>query len=120
MLTIVYRRYAYSMAAAHENLPHLQVFHHMISNIDAGNSEGWPLISALDDVCLPPVNGIYHPDKPLPTFMHFCQGYDIGELGFAKRRLRTSIFTCEHDLLLDPADEVDSSLYILTEQNVEY
>lgn len=41
--------YAYSMAAAHEKLPHFQFEHFMVSNTDAGG-EGWPLIDKLDDV----------------------------------------------------------------------
>lgn len=48
--------YAYSMAAAHERLPHFQLEQHMVSNIDAGD-EGWPHIDALDKPCEPPVDG---------------------------------------------------------------
>lgn len=66
--------YAYSMAAAHEELPHLQMFNYMISSAVAG-SEGWSHIDHLHDVCMPPNNhNVFFPDKPLPTFLHYCQG----------------------------------------------
>lgn len=79
--------YAYSMAAAHENLPHLQLENYMVSNIDAG-AEGWPLVSQLDDACVPPVDGIYYPEVPLPNLVHYCQNYRAGDIGFAKRQVR--------------------------------
>ena len=45
--------YAYSMAAAHEKLPHLRMDNWMVSNTEAGG-EGWAWIDALDDPCMPP------------------------------------------------------------------
>ena len=45
--------YAYSMAAAHEQLPHLQADNYMVSAVDAGG-EAWPHIDALPQVCVPP------------------------------------------------------------------
>eukprot|EP01042_Synura_sphagnicola_P001000 gene1000-1128_t len=93
--------YAYSMGAAHERLPHLQVDHYMVSNTDAGG-EGWQWVDLLEDVCAPPQNGIYFPGKPLPTFAHHCQFYRAGEMGFQKRRIPHNIFSCESPLLLEP------------------
>ena len=50
--------YAYSMAAAHENLPHLRMDQFMVSNTECGG-EGWDWVDALDDPCEPPdENGI--------------------------------------------------------------
>mmetsp|Transcript_26662 Transcript_26662/g.25531 ORF Transcript_26662/g.25531 Transcript_26662/m.25531 type:complete len:485 (+) Transcript_26662:154-1608(+) len=97
--------YAYSMAAAHENLPHLQLENYMVSNTDAGG-EGWPLIDKLDDVCVPPVNGIYFPGTPLPTLIHYCQNYRAGNIGFAKRQVPKNIFTCESPMLLEPPSDL--------------
>lgn len=76
--------YAYSMAAAHENLPHFQMYSYMVSAIDA-EDEGWEHIEILDDVCVPPVDGIYFPGKPLPNVVHYCQTYRTGGIGFTKR-----------------------------------
>lgn len=79
--------YAYSMAAAHEKLPHLQLESYMVSDT-GGYGEGWPHIDRLKDVCVPPVHGIYYPGEPLPNLVHYCQSYRVGELGFYKRRVR--------------------------------
>lgn len=91
--------YAYSMAAAHNNLPHYIMRHYMVSNIDM-DEEGWSYIDALkDEVCEYPVDGIYYPGKPLPNILHYCQFYRSGEFGFQKRRLRKTIFDCDKPLL---------------------
>ena len=109
--------YAYSMAAAHENLPHLRMDHFMISNTDSPG-EGWEWIDALEDPCLPPIDGIYFPGKPLPTFVHFCQGYHIGELTFQKRRVPKNIFSCEHPMLLEPPNDVHNADYMFKKGEV--
>lgn len=94
--------YAYSMAAAHENLPHFTVLHLMVSNTDA-DDEGWAHIDALgDDVCQPPdENGIFYPGKLMPTVLHYCQFFRIGEIGFQKRRIKKTIFNCDEPLLVE-------------------
>jgi len=93
--------FAYSMAAAHEDLPHATYEHFMVSNTHM-YGEGWPFVDALgDDVCIPPVDGLYYPSFPMPTFLHFCQFFRIGELGFQKRRLPKSLFQCDKPLLAD-------------------
>lgn len=79
--------YAYSMAAAHERLPHLSLHSYMVSEPD-GRDEGWEWIDQMDDVCVPPVDGIYFPGQPLPNVFHYCQSYRAATLGFAKRQVR--------------------------------
>lgn len=104
--------YAYSMAAAHEKLPHLQMENYMVSNVDSPG-EGWPHIDTLEDVCASPTNGIYQDGRPLPTVVHFCQSYRAGDLGFQKRRVPKDIFTCESPMFVEPpAKLVDSSFII--------
>jgi len=79
--------YAYSMAAAHEKLPHATYEHFMVSNTDM-YAEGWPLVDKLgDEVCTPPVAGLYFPSAPLPNFLHYCQEYRIAQLSLYKRYL---------------------------------
>jgi hypothetical protein len=91
--------YAYSMAAAHTNLPHVTMLNYMVSNVDM-DEEGWKYIDALeDDVCEEPVNGVFYPGKPLPTVLHFCQFYRSAEIGFQKRRMRKAILECDKPLL---------------------
>ena len=78
--------YGYSMAAAHERLPHLQLHSYMVSHV-RGLAEGWPLVDALEDSCLPPVKGVYFPGVPLPNLVHYCQEYKVAELSFYKRKV---------------------------------
>jgi peptidyl serine alpha-galactosyltransferase len=107
--------YAYSMAAAHEDLPHLRVDHFMVSNVEAGG-EGWKWIDALgDDVCRPPVDGIYHPEHPLPTFLHYCQTYQGLRMHFQKRSIPQNIFSCESSLFPEPSQT--SALKVFTESD---
>ena len=48
--------YAYSIAAAHEYLPHFTMMHYMVSNTQMRDEEGWKWVDDLgDDVCQPPV-----------------------------------------------------------------
>ena len=92
--------YAYSMAAAHESLPHLRLDNFMVSNTDMSD-EGYAWIDALDDPCSPPVDGIYFPGKPLPTFLHHCQLYRVGEWAYGKRRVNKEIFSCDKPMLAE-------------------
>jgi len=93
------------MAAAHVNLPHLQMEHYMVSNTDAGG-EGWPLVDKLPDACEPPDDkGIYYPRLPMPTLLHFCQHFGAGGMGFYKGAHRDAYITCDAPPLPDvPAD----------------
>jgi hypothetical protein len=79
-MKIISEMYAYSMAAADQDLPHITMQHHMVSNIDMSD-EGWKWIDVLEDnVCQPSVQGKYYPGKPMPTFLHYCQFFRVGEM----------------------------------------
>lgn len=104
--------YAYSMAAAHERLPHLRLDNFMVSNTEAGG-EGWDWIDKLEDPCMEPVNGIFFPGAPLPTFLHYCQFFLAGDMAFGKRRVPHEIFTCASGLLLEPPPKLGESEYKL-------
>jgi hypothetical protein len=106
--------YAYSMGAAHAELPHFTMTHYMVSNTFV-NEEGWPWIDVLDtDVCVPPTatsdsdpNGVgerleFYPGKSMPIFLHYCQFFRAGELGFQKRRFRKDMFQCDRPMMVDP------------------
>lgn len=102
--------YAYSIAAAHQELPHITMQHHMVSNIDMSD-EGWKWIDALgDDVCEPPLDGEYYPGKPMPTFLHYCQFFRVGEIGFQKRRVK-DIFSCEKPMMLELPKDLGTMNY---------
>lgn len=104
--------YAFSMAAAHEELPHLQVENYMISNT-LSSGEGWPWVDALDAVCVvPTADGIFYPDHPLPNVVHFCQHFKHGEYHFEKRRVTNKhIFSCDSPLLQDVPSDLGKAEY---------
>ena len=111
-------RYAYSMAGAHEELPHLRMDNYMVSNVDISQGEGWQWVDELEDVCVPPVKGKFFPGKPLPNFLHYCQFFRSREIGFQKRRLKKDIFSCEQDLLLEPPKDLGFATYMIRNGNV--
>lgn len=98
--------YAYSLAAAHVELPHQMVRTLMMS--DTGNQrEGWSLIDDLStkEACEFGLN-IRNADRALPGVMHYCQRYMIGKHFFGKRRLPKDFLTCEKSLLFEPPPDV--------------
>ena len=81
--------------------------------------EGWKWVDILDNVCDPPnSDGIFHPGKPLPTVVHFCQGYRVGDFGFGKRGLRKDIFSCEAPMMAEPPNNLADSLYVVKDNQV--
>jgi hypothetical protein len=103
--------YAYSMAAAHEELPHVQVEHFMVSNVDSGG-EGWPWVDQLSEVCIPSINDIFYPGQDIPTVAHYCQTFRIGEYIFTKRKVPKTIFSCDHPFFLElPKDIMRNNYY---------
>lgn len=117
MVPLVYEKYpnllaemyAYSMAAAHTEVPHFTVTHYMVSNTDVYD-EGWKWVDILQQkVCdRPDESGVYYPGKNLPTVMHYCQFFRAGEYGFQKRRVNKNMFECnpKSPLLVDPPDDL--------------
>lgn len=126
----VYKRYpelvsemfAYSMAAAHEDLPHFIVKSYMVSNTDELEIEGWPWIEALnDDVCEPPevssikdpttgiLRSAFYPKKSLPILLHYCQFYRIGDYEFHKRSIPPELLNCDFPMLHEPPLDLGKS-----------
>lgn len=93
--------YAYSIAAAHEQLPSLTMNHMMVSDVTSP-AEGWDFIDDLQEFCEDPVDGIFYKDRAFPTVIHYCQAYSIGEFFFSKRRVKENIFSCEAPLYKTP------------------
>lgn len=95
--------YAFCIAAAHLNLPHELVEHLVVSDSFIGGDgwpsgvaggEGWPFIDNLlkntgkENICGTMMNEsidyLHSPSSvvPLPTLIHFCQRYIVGEWFF--------------------------------------
>jgi peptidyl serine alpha-galactosyltransferase len=115
--------YAYCLAAAHQNLPHTTLVQHMVSNVNVdAKAEGWAGIDALgDDVCTlqnklnstagTTTSSLSSLAKTMPTFIHYCQFYRAGEIGFKKRRFHKKYFECNSPLLLEPPENLGSVRY---------
>jgi len=86
----------------------------MVSNTDVGEDEGWGHVDKLgDDVCAPPVKGDFFPGKVLPTFVHFCQWFRMGEFGFQKRRITNlKPFSCEGPMMQDIPRNINHAGYV--------
>ena len=103
--------YAYSMAAAHERLPHFTMRQYMLSNTEM-DEEGWKWVDQLGDrVCEPAVDGIYYPGKTMATIFHYCQFFRAGEFGFQKRRVNKNFFKCDAPLLVEPPQDLGKINY---------
>jgi len=106
--------HAYSIGAAHAELPHTLGYSFMVSStsIDLPYFEGWDMIDAAapEDVCRH-VHSDIHTDPAaavwaakLPNSIHYCQSYSLGPYFFFKRSLPQDIFSCEKPLLKNPLD----------------
>ena len=51
-------------------------------------------------------NSIYYPDVILPTFIHYCQNFDVNMYNFHKLDVPKNIFQCQNNTILnDPVPE---------------
>lgn len=101
--------YAYSMAAAHNRLPHFMVENWMVS--DSGAIEGWETIDKHVDkswtcdanVLDAPVE--WAPDTS-PVILHYCQRYVTGDdVIWSKHRVPHDSFECHSPLLAVPPED---------------
>jgi len=98
--------FAFCIAAAHLELPHQMIDSLMISNTGAGG-EGWPMIDKI------PIDGMCefakNPDHKLnavPSVIHYCQRYMIGDWFFSKRKMLKNFFECRSPLMKVPPGEI--------------
>eukprot|EP01062_Namystynia_karyoxenos_P046241 TRINITY_DN3457_c0_g2_i1.p1 TRINITY_DN3457_c0_g2~~TRINITY_DN3457_c0_g2_i1.p1 ORF type:complete len:505 (+),score=145.92 TRINITY_DN3457_c0_g2_i1:107-1621(+) len=101
--------YAYSLAAAHLGLPHVQLENLMVSTL-AGAGEGWDWVDAW-----PSKMSCDNPSVPegyrVPTFLHGCQNYKAldargGEWMWHKGHIPPNILDCDTPLLKRPPDNL--------------
>jgi len=98
--------FAFCIAAAHLKLPHQMIDSMMISTPNV-EGEGWSLVDKI------PIDGVCefgkHPQHDvfaIPTLIHYCQRYAIGDWFFYKRNMVQDFFTCESPLLMLPSSDV--------------
>ena len=102
--------YAYCLAAADKGLPHEVVNSMMVSAAGPGAyGEGWELIDLIPDKEVCSIGKIPDPRRyPLPTVIHYCQNYGVGNILFSKYLMPDDIFTCSKPLLMEPGDNAMS------------
>jgi len=98
--------FAFCIAAAHLKLPHQVIDSMMISATESGG-EGWPLVDKIpmDGMCefaKSPQHDVY----AIPSLIHYCQRYAIGDWFFSKRKMVKDFFTCESPLLMLPSADI--------------
>mmetsp|Transcript_23714 Transcript_23714/g.34577 ORF Transcript_23714/g.34577 Transcript_23714/m.34577 type:complete len:511 (+) Transcript_23714:55-1587(+) len=103
--------YAYSIAAAHLELPHQLIDSLMLTQAKAK-------IEASEFIDKIPAAGVCefaaHPDSTkytLPNVVHFCQRYFVGEWFFSKRRTPKDFFTCESPLFEIPPSDLGENFH---------
>jgi len=102
--------YAFCIAAAHLELPFQLIDSLMISNVDTGpggGGEGWPMIDALphENVC-DFAKKPNHEEHPVPSLIHFCQRYTVGNWFFSKRKMEKNFFECDSPLMEEPPSNI--------------
>ena len=109
--------FAYSIAAAHLELPHQLISSLMVSDIALGDAEGWPLVDAIPtpNVCERAKSLVQYPTNTtaIPFVVHMCQRYGLGsDWFFGKRAIPTdSIYECETPLFAEPPNHVATFNY---------
>ena len=107
--------YAFSIASAHLKLPHQLMASMMVSQTDENSGEGWAMIDAIpgEDVCTFAMTSLSAEEHQLPSVMHFCHRYGVGDTAFfGKKKLPTDFFSCESPLLEDPPRDIGSGRYL--------
>lgn len=101
--------FAFSIAAAHLELKHQIIDSLMVSDAEINGGEGWPLVDKIpnEKTCSFAKNYAGDNEYVLPSVLHMCQRYSVGnDWFFGKRRFPKDFFQCEHPLLEEPPDNL--------------
>jgi len=104
--------FAYSIGAAHVELPHQLAYSFMVSSTTVDKNEGWNPIdkAAPEDVCrYVRSDASKDPEAAawaasLPQVLHYCQRYFLGPYFFSKYKLPKDFLSCGKPLMKDPLD----------------
>lgn len=98
--------YAFCIAAAHLELPFQLIESLMVSNTGSGG-EGWPMVDKLPHENLCEIaKKPNHEKDPVPSVIHLCQRYAVGEWFFSKRKMVKTFFECDSPLLEEPPSNI--------------
>ncbi|KAL7579908.1 hypothetical protein ACA910_004913 [Epithemia clementina (nom. ined.)] len=117
--------FAFCIAAAHLELPHQLISSLMVSDIESGNAEGWPLIDQIptNQVCPLAKSLVQYPSTTtaVPNVVHMCQRYGLGsDWFFSKRAIPAdSLYDCDTPLYAEPPDDVAALDFKILPPNFE-
>jgi len=108
--------FAFCIAAAHLELKHQIVDSLMVSNTGMGGGEGWPMVDNItedkEESLCKFASDPDHSKYPVPSVIHYCQRYAIGEWFFGKRKMVKNFFECESPLMeFPPMDIIETKDY---------
>lgn len=110
--------FAYSIAAAHLELPHALLDSLMVSDVSAAGGEGWALVERIPPQQLCGLcqtsnnsnnnnNKLLHTSYAVPSVLHMCQRYVVGdEWFFTKRKIPSDIYDCDTPLFAEPPPDL--------------
>mmetsp|Transcript_1841 Transcript_1841/g.2872 ORF Transcript_1841/g.2872 Transcript_1841/m.2872 type:complete len:318 (-) Transcript_1841:414-1367(-) len=108
--------YAFSIATADLQLPHQLMASLMVSDTSGdGNGEGWKMVDDIpgEEVCSFAMDGLDVEVHPLPTVLHFCHRYGVGDRAFfANTKVPANFFSCGMPLLEEPTLDIGSGKYL--------
>mmetsp|Transcript_25362 Transcript_25362/g.31990 ORF Transcript_25362/g.31990 Transcript_25362/m.31990 type:complete len:351 (+) Transcript_25362:2-1054(+) len=108
--------FAFCIAAAHLELKHQIVDSLMVSNTGMGGGEGWPMVDNItedkEESLCKFASDPDHSKYPVPSVIHYCQRYAIGDWFFGKRKMVKNFFECESPLMeFPPMDIIETKDY---------
>ena len=105
--------FAFSIAAAHLDLPFQLISSLMVSDVGTGGDlEGWNLVEKIgyDQVCSVAKSLVSYPAPTthVPQVVHLCQRYGLGaDWFFTKRKIPAgAIYECTDPLFAEPPDDL--------------
>jgi peptidyl serine alpha-galactosyltransferase len=107
--------FAYSLAAAHLNMPHRVAQSFMVSDVKT-TAEAWKLVHAMgrDNLCRETTTqSPEHHHHHHPHVLHYCHNYNLGEWFIGKYRLRNDFISCDAPLLEEPPPDLPQYDYQL-------
>jgi hypothetical protein len=102
--------FAYSLAAAHLNLPHRVAKGFMVSE-PVTPFEGWQVIDTIEPkqrICTD------FPHNNLPHVLHYCQRYLLGKWMMLKSTFPRDFLSCHSPLLMEPPPSIVEKNYTIS------
>jgi len=113
--------YAYSIACAHLNLPHIMYDNFMVSSPNT-RGEAWPFVRKYASLpCSDPNKNAPPPGHFKPTFLHIAQRYDSHTpFMFHKGHVPPNLLRCDLPLIKEPPEDLVDSVSAFEQKDKNY